>query len=356
MGLLTKARNTPMKDVAETLYPLPMEAATVIYMGGMVATDDNGLAVPAQPATGTTPFVNSPRVIGIAARVVGGNFGEDAHNVAGASMIPTPPNLGSASALMLEVKRGIAFLDINDGTVVQASVGQMCFAADDHSVSMNDGWGETSYVNESHVVPASPGPYTDTLTHVTGGVSGVSVHTASPGGTVGQQGLDYTFVPSTGVVTIIVGGPAGFAAGQTLYFDYMNTTVEPVVVAADTAGTIPTAALGYHLDLKHENIIPGSIVGATSSVIGITDCTQSSVLHEGVDFDVDYQAGIITFIPGGAGSATAADTLAFGYSYKGTAPVSPRPVVGRVVQIETTYGASGPGAWVDMRDQSVTTV
>jgi hypothetical protein len=230
----------------------------------------------------------------------------------------------------------------------------MCFAADDHSVSMNDGWGEPSYVNETHSSGTSP--FAVTLTHVTGGVSGVSVHSTSGGGTIYAQGLDYTFVPTTGVVTLIPGGPGGIVASTTYYFDYMNTTVEPVVVAAATAATIPTAALGYHLDLKHENIVVGSFIGSSTSVIGITDTTQSSVLAEGVDFDVDYQAGIITFIPGAAGTATAGDTLSLGYRYKGIAPTAARPVAGRIWQIETTYGSSAPMAWVNLNDQAVAAV
>jgi hypothetical protein len=138
MALLTSARNTPFKDSPGIFLPMGVEASTTVYMGGMVVSDDNGYALPAQAKTGTAPLANVPKVMGVAIRVVGGEFGEDAHNVAGYPMIPTPLNLGAAAAINIEVRKGVALLD-NDGTVLQATIGSVVFALDDHTVTATDG-------------------------------------------------------------------------------------------------------------------------------------------------------------------------------------------------------------------------
>jgi hypothetical protein len=134
MALLTGPRNTPRKDLDSRLVPMGLEANTTIYLGGLVCSDDNGLAYPAQTKTGSAPLVNLPIVMGVAERVVGGVFGENAVNQVGASEIPSPPNLGSAGALTLEVRSGIFLLD-NDGTITAANIGHLCYASDDHTVT-----------------------------------------------------------------------------------------------------------------------------------------------------------------------------------------------------------------------------
>ena len=137
MSALTSARNTPFKDSHGILIPMLVEANTVIYLGALVCSDDNGYAAPAQPKS-SAPYANVPKVMGVAIRVVGGEFGEDCHNVAGYPMIPTPPNLGAAGALTIEARKGVVLLD-NDGSVLQAHVGTVVFALDDHTVTLTDG-------------------------------------------------------------------------------------------------------------------------------------------------------------------------------------------------------------------------
>ena len=137
MSLLTSARNTPFKDSHGIVIPMGVEASTVIYMGALVCSDDNGYAAPAQPK-GSSPFTAVPKVMGVAIRVVDGEFGEDCHNVAGYPMIPSPPNLGSAGALLVEVRKGVVLLDISGSTIGQAQIGSLCYAVDDHTVSNTD--------------------------------------------------------------------------------------------------------------------------------------------------------------------------------------------------------------------------
>jgi len=139
MAALSSGRNTQSKGNAEHLGPFPVEAATVVYTGSIVAVDDNGLAVPAQAKTGTTPFVGVPIVVGVMNNVVDGEIPQDAHNVSGYPMIPAPANLGSASAISIEVLDGIFLFD-NDTTnaVTQATVGKVVFAVNDHTVGTSD--------------------------------------------------------------------------------------------------------------------------------------------------------------------------------------------------------------------------
>jgi hypothetical protein len=137
MSALAKGRNTPQSGEAQQGAYL-VEAATVIYVGSLVALNDIGLAVPAQIKTSGGSYTNVPVIIGVMNNVVGGNTGQDCHNVIGANSIPTPPNLGAAGALKVNVLKGIFKFD-NDVTapVTQAYVGHVVFALDDHTISID---------------------------------------------------------------------------------------------------------------------------------------------------------------------------------------------------------------------------
>ena len=121
MAALASGRNTQQRGDAESV-ALGVEANGVIYVGSMVAVDDNGLALPAQAKSGVAPLTKVPYILGVMNNVVSGDIGQDAHNVAGYPQIPSPPSLGAAGAIRVRVLRGVFKLD-NDGTILQANVG-----------------------------------------------------------------------------------------------------------------------------------------------------------------------------------------------------------------------------------------
>jgi hypothetical protein len=126
MALLTSQRNTPfMVDRERIAYPV--EANTKIYLGAMVAIDDNGYAVAAQPKTGSAPLTNQPQVVGRADMMHNAAYpGQDADNTGGA-----------AGAIYVIVRKEVAKYD-NDGTITQAKLGLQAFASDDHTLTATD--------------------------------------------------------------------------------------------------------------------------------------------------------------------------------------------------------------------------
>lgn len=99
-------------DPAEIAFPV--EAATTIYAGTMVATNASGNAVPA----GTTG----------AARIWG-RCEEQANN-----------STGLARAIFVTVRKGPYYFS-QDGTISQANVGQNAYAVDDNTVSLSSAGG-----------------------------------------------------------------------------------------------------------------------------------------------------------------------------------------------------------------------
>jgi len=156
MAGLSKSRNTAVlgtpADGGANLY-YPVEASTTIYLGGIVAIDSNGYAVPAQ-AKGSSPL-DSMIVVGIAREVYypgpaglipyGGGAhgpgvpGTDAVNQS-STILPDGSAAGAAGAMYIRVERCIAQLDA-DSSIVQAVVGKVVFAKDDHTVQATDGSG-----------------------------------------------------------------------------------------------------------------------------------------------------------------------------------------------------------------------
>jgi len=131
MAALTGPRNTPRLADGGRKLLLGVEANTSVHIGGMVAIDTSGYAVPAAKATGLT-------TLGVCTQVYAGGFmppGVDALNLAAdAALFPGVANVGSAGAIAVEVERG-AFKFDNDGSITAVNIGQSCYAADDHTVS-----------------------------------------------------------------------------------------------------------------------------------------------------------------------------------------------------------------------------
>ena len=82
MAALTSARNTPEMADGGRMRVYPVEANTNVYLGGMVALDAAGNAV---PASATTTTANSLKVVGRAEYVSNGIPGQNAINNPGAA-------------------------------------------------------------------------------------------------------------------------------------------------------------------------------------------------------------------------------------------------------------------------------
>jgi len=101
----------------------PVEANTNIYLGGIVALNAAGNAV---PASATTTTGNALKVVGRAEYVKNGIPGQNAIN-----------NPGAAGAISITASKGV-FLYATDGSVGAAQLGLNCFALDDNTVTALD--------------------------------------------------------------------------------------------------------------------------------------------------------------------------------------------------------------------------
>jgi hypothetical protein len=101
----------------------PVEANTNIYLGGIVALNAAGNAV---PASATTTVANALKVIGRAEYVKNGIPGQNALN-----------NPGVAGAISITARKGV-FMFATDGSVGAAQIGLECFALDDNTVTALD--------------------------------------------------------------------------------------------------------------------------------------------------------------------------------------------------------------------------
>jgi hypothetical protein len=123
MAALTSARNTPEMADGGRMRSYPVEANTNVYLGGIVALNAAGNAV---PASATTTVANPLKVVGRAERVTNGIPGQNALN-----------NPGAAGAVAITARKGV-FLYSTDGSVGAAQVGLVCYALDDNNVTAAD--------------------------------------------------------------------------------------------------------------------------------------------------------------------------------------------------------------------------
>ena len=123
MAALTNSRNTPEMADGGRMRVYPVEANTNIYLGGIVALDAAGNAV---PASATTTTANALKAIGRAERVHNGIPGQNAIN-----------NPGVAGAISIVARKGV-FMFNQDNSITAAQVGLQCFALDDNTVTATD--------------------------------------------------------------------------------------------------------------------------------------------------------------------------------------------------------------------------
>jgi len=144
MAALSNSRNTPEMADGGRMRVLPVEANTNIYLGGIVALNAAGNAV---PASATTTVANAQRVVGRAEYVKNGMPGQNAIN-----------NPGAAGAISITARKGV-FLYATDGSVGAAQLGLNCFALDDNTVTALDrasGASVQQYAAAGQVVAIDP--------------------------------------------------------------------------------------------------------------------------------------------------------------------------------------------------------
>ena len=144
MAALSNSRNTPEMADGGRMRVLPVEANTNIYLGGIVALNAAGNAV---PASATTTVANAQRVVGRAEYVKNGMPGQNAVN-----------NPGAAGAISITARKGV-FLYASDGSVGAAQLGLNCFALDDNTVTALDrasGASVQQYAAAGQVVAIDP--------------------------------------------------------------------------------------------------------------------------------------------------------------------------------------------------------
>ncbi len=222
MAALSSSRNTPEKNFAGARTPAPfgVEASTSLYVGGMVALDANGYAVPAQ-AYGTSPL-NVLQVMGVLTKVyAGGDMppGVNAINLSTASGLfpPNLPSLGSAGAISVYARRGIFGMD-NDSSISAANLGALAFAADDHTVSLTDGSGGTTVPNTTSITVPAAAPLVNVLHPYIQPGSFNAYSATGGGGTHYVENTDFAVDYQTGLFVVLAGG--AISASGTVYITY----------------------------------------------------------------------------------------------------------------------------------------
>jgi hypothetical protein len=233
MAGLGASRNTSEWNGAPRFHYglIPVEASTSIYVGGMVALNANGNAVPAQ-ALGVSPL-NKLSIIGICEYVYAGGImppGLNALNQTGNGVLypGATATLGAAGAISVGVVCSIWGMDV-DNSIAQAQVGQMAFAVDDHTVSVLDGSGAHTVANTVAIAGGAaggmplfgttpfPAPIIVLNPYITPG--SVTVYSATGAtGTKYVENTDYSINYQAGILTAIPGG--AITTGETLYVAY----------------------------------------------------------------------------------------------------------------------------------------
>lgn len=225
MAALSASRNTPEWNGGPPRFHwglIPVEASTSLYVGGMVALNANGRAVPAQ-VRGNAPLDNL-RIVGICEYVYAGGIlppGVDALNQTGnGGLYPgATATLGTAGAISVGVACGVFGMDV-DSTISDTShVGQLCFAADDHTVTMG-----TLVANTTAITVPASGVLINVLQPdiVPGSFNAYSASGA--GGTHYKEGVDFAVSYQSGLFMTLSGG--AISAGGTVYVTYYRASTK----------------------------------------------------------------------------------------------------------------------------------
>lgn len=113
MTALVADRNTPMKD--GKLISVPLAAGVKIFAGSLVAATATGLATPGATAATLTYL---------------GRAEEQIDNTSGAA---------SAKSVLVRKGEAFKFANLAADPVTQASMGKVCYIADDQTVALTNG-------------------------------------------------------------------------------------------------------------------------------------------------------------------------------------------------------------------------
>lgn len=113
MTALVADRNTPMKD--GKLISVPLAAGVKIFAGSLVAANAAGLATPGATAATLTYL---------------GRAEEQIDNTSGAA---------SAKSVLVRKGEAFKFANLAADPVTQASMGKVCYIADDQTVALTNG-------------------------------------------------------------------------------------------------------------------------------------------------------------------------------------------------------------------------
>ncbi len=168
MAALSASRNTPEWNGAPRYHvgPLPVEASSSLYIGGIVCLNSNGRAVKGQ-ALGASPL-DTLKVMGILEYVYAGGIlppGVDALNQTGnGGLYPgATATLGTAGAIMVGVISSIFGMDVDSSITDNTCIGKLAFCVDDHTVGLADGSGGTTVANTTSITVSSSAPLINVL-------------------------------------------------------------------------------------------------------------------------------------------------------------------------------------------------
>jgi len=231
MAALSASRNTPEWPGFSNRYHyglIPVEASTSIYVGGMVALNNNGNGVPAQSrASGAT--LSKLNVIGICEYAYAGGILPPGVNALNQSNF-TYNNIaaGAAGAVSVGVVAGTFGMD-NDSTITAANVGEVCFAIDDHTVGLG-----TLVANTTSITTPAAAPLIVVLKPdiVQGTFDAYSA--TGGGGTHYLEGTDFAIDYQAGLFIALAGGAISTSA--TVFVTYRSAVAKVVageIVAID---------------------------------------------------------------------------------------------------------------------------
>jgi hypothetical protein len=228
MAALTTSRNTPEWNSSNRFHyggagvagaGVPVEAASSIFIGGMVCLNGNYRAVKAQ-AIGTAPL-DKLMCVGICESVYAGGAvppGINALNQTGnGGFFPgATATLGTAGAISIIVAVGTFGMDID--STITTQIGSLCFAADDHTVSLG-----TLVPNSTAAAMSAAAPFeVQLLPNITPGSFNAYQNTGGTG-THYAEGVDFTVDYNTGLVEAVAGGALA-NANAAFFVSYYHST------------------------------------------------------------------------------------------------------------------------------------
>jgi hypothetical protein len=239
MAALSASRNTPEWNGAPRYHYglIGVEASTSIYVGGMVAIDANGCAVPAQ-ALGASPL-NALKIVGVCEAVYAGGLmppGLNALNQTGNGgfYLGATATLGAAGAISVMVAQSIFGMDV-DNTISALSLGLMAFANDDHTVGLADGSGGTTIANTTSITIPAAAPLIVQLKPYIQPGSFNAYSLTGAGGTHYVENTDFAVNYQSGLFQALAGGAISASGTVFVTYKYGTPTKAPAgeIVAID---------------------------------------------------------------------------------------------------------------------------